>query len=83
MDNFIKIKFSISIYIDNYHDEFEMYYLFKKFKGRFLLLSESCRKPTVSCGFKLLFMVKHLTCLNFFQLNFEQNKLLVSACSNE
>ncbi len=51
MDNFIKIKFSISIYIDNYHDEFEMYYLFKKFKGRFLLLSESCRKPTVSCGF--------------------------------
>ena len=49
----------ILVNIDNYHDKCQIFISFK-FKGRLLLLSESCRNQSVNCGFKitLLFIVR-------------------------
>jgi len=49
-DNF----FFISVEIDNYHNICQIFISFK-FRGRFLLLSESCINQSVNCFFKLLF----------------------------
>ncbi len=47
----------MSVNIDNYHGQFQIFIYFK-FKARFLLLGESCRNQTVNCGLKL-FMSEH------------------------
>ncbi len=47
-NNNITIAFFISIDTD----KFQIFISFK-FKGRFLLPSESCRNQTINCGFKL------------------------------
>ncbi len=68
----IMMQFFISVDIDNYHDTFQIFIYFK-FKGRLLLLSESCRNQTVICGFKLVFLSehdKHFTFLIFFFYTF-------------
>ncbi len=53
----ITIIFFISVDIDNYHDKCQIF-ISVKFKGRFLLLNESCKNQTVNYGFKLLFIVR-------------------------
>ncbi len=64
----IMIQFFMSVNNDIYHDKFQIFIYFK-FKGRLLLLSESCRNQTVICGFTLVFLSehdKHFTFLIFF-----------------
>ncbi len=48
--DFFLIAISFFISIDT--NTFQIF-IFFKFKGRFLLPSESCRNQTVNCGFKL------------------------------
>jgi len=48
------ILFYISVDIYNYHNICQIC-ISLKFKGRFLLLIESCKKQSVNCVFKLLF----------------------------
>lgn len=44
-------KMFISVDINNYHDEFQIFISFN-FNGRFLLLSGSYRNQNINCGFK-------------------------------
>ncbi len=47
-----KKKITIAFFISIDTDKFQIFISFK-FKGRFLLPSESCRNQTINCGFKL------------------------------
>ncbi len=67
----IMMQFFISVDIDIITIISNLYFF--KFKGRLLLLSESCRNQTVICGFKLVFLSehdKHFTFLIFFFYTF-------------
>ncbi len=64
--NIVTIKFFISVDIDNYHNNFQIFISFK-FKGRFLLLSENDKKQTVNYGFKLLLTIRTWKTLHIFE----------------